>query len=118
MNNEAVKIQNELDALMENFREVKAANTVDCGAPELNRSCRPQSWVLIKAPITLEFTNGQQVKTRLTSPAKAISRAVQVSPVRGSVAGTKLLRNGEVFGVITNSLGWMEGRKTLIPGKK
>lgn len=56
--------------------------------------------------ITLIFTNGQEVKTRCKNPASAISKALEVSPVRGSINGTRMARNGEVFGVI-DGCGWV-----------
>jgi hypothetical protein len=59
-----------------------------------------------KAMITLIFTNGQEIKTRCTKAASAISKAIQISPVKGSVDGTKMAKGGEVFGVI-KGCGWV-----------
>lgn len=56
--------------------------------------------------ITLIYPNGQEIKTRCTIPARAISKALELSPVKGSITGTKLAEDGKVFGVITDSLGW------------
>jgi len=56
--------------------------------------------------ITLIFTNGQEIKTRCTKAASAINKAIQVSPVKGSISGTKMVKDGKVFGII-NGCGWV-----------
>lgn len=58
--------------------------------------------------IELLFTDGTKIKTRCKNPSAAISKALAVSPVIGSIAGTKMARDGVVFGVITGpALGWV-----------
>ena len=57
--------------------------------------------------IDLTFTNGQTIKTRCTKTASAISKALEVSPVKGSIAGTKLSINGVLYGIIDDNCGWM-----------
>lgn len=56
--------------------------------------------------IHLIFTNGQTIKTRTLTPAAAIRKALEVSPVKGSIAGTKMLINGELIGTIDNDCSW------------
>ena len=57
--------------------------------------------------ITLEFTNGEKINIRATKMATVISKAIEVSPVKGSIAGTKLInKNGEVFGIIDSNCSW------------
>lgn len=57
--------------------------------------------------ITLIFTNGQEIKTRCTKPSSAISKALEISPVIGSISGTKMAKNNKIFGVVTNNCSWM-----------
>lgn len=58
--------------------------------------------------IELTYTNGQTIKTRTKNPARAISFALTMSPVIGSIDGTKMSINGKVFGIITGpALGWV-----------
>lgn len=57
--------------------------------------------------ITLTFTNGQSIKTRCTKPASAISKALQISPVKGSIAGTTMSKNGKAIGIITAGASWI-----------
>lgn len=57
--------------------------------------------------ITLLFKNGESFKTRCKTPASAINKAMQISPVKGGITGTALVKNGVIFGVIDGS-GWFQ----------
>lgn len=57
--------------------------------------------------ITLIFTDGTEVKTRCKTAASAISKALEISPIKGSIADTKMMMNGTVFGVIKDSCTWI-----------
>ena len=57
--------------------------------------------------ITLIFTDDTEVKTRCKTPASAISKALEISPVRGSIADTKMIMNGTVIGIIKDSCTWV-----------
>lgn len=56
--------------------------------------------------ITLKFKNGQEIKTQCHTPASAIRKAGQVSPIKGTIEGTELYENGRLIGIITSGLSW------------
>ena len=61
----------------------------------------------VETMITLLFTNGHEMHTRCHKPAAAIKKAIQHSPVKGSIAGTKLVdEQGNVFGIIDSNCSW------------
>lgn len=57
--------------------------------------------------ITLIFTDGTEIKTQCKTPASVISKALEVSPVKGSIADTKMMMNGTIFGIIKDSCSWV-----------
>lgn len=61
--------------------------------------------------LTLQFTNGQKINTRCKTFATAIKFALRYSPVKGSIAGTKILDDNKIIGLITNGLGVEDLRK-------